>query len=83
VRDLTARHMELTASPRARWILDHWQEIQSRFIKAFPHEFKRVLGVGRAQHAYIPSQRGPALVYDGQLSPERVQSEPQQRVQHG
>jgi glutamate synthase (NADPH) large chain len=83
VRDLTKHHMELTASPRAKWILDNWQEMQSRFIKAFPHEFKRVLGVGRAPHAYTPNQRGPALVHDGQLPPERVKPEPQRQVQHG
>ena len=25
-----------------------------RFIKVFPHEYKRVLGVGRAERAYVP-----------------------------
>ena len=54
VRDLVARHHELTGSRRAQWILDNWQESMSRFIKVFPHEFKRVLGLGRSQSAYIP-----------------------------
>src|SRR5579864_1695949 len=56
VRDLIARHLELTASRRAKWILDNWQEASSRFIKVFPHEFKRVLGVSRSRHAYIPGE---------------------------
>ncbi len=56
VRDLIARHLELTASRRAKWILDNWQEASSRFIKVFPHEFKRVLGIPRSEHAYIPSE---------------------------
>ena len=56
VRDLVTRHLELTGSRRAKWILDNWPEMASRFIKVFPHEFKRVLGVGRNQQAYIPSQ---------------------------
>ena len=47
VRDLVTRHMELTGSPRAKWILENWHEMVSRFIKVFPREFKRVLGVGR------------------------------------
>jgi glutamate synthase (NADPH) large chain len=52
--DLISRHLELTQSPRARWILENWQDVQPRFIKIFPHEYKRVLGVGRSQSAYIP-----------------------------
>jgi len=54
VRDLVARHLDLTQSPRAKWILDNWNETMSLFIKVFPHEYKRVLGVGRRQQAYIP-----------------------------
>jgi len=30
------RHRELTGSPRAAWILEHWPEAQARFIKVFP-----------------------------------------------
>ena len=51
VQDLIERHVELTGSPRAKWILDNWAEVLPRFIKVFPHEFKRVLGVARAPAA--------------------------------
>jgi glutamate synthase domain-containing protein 2/glutamate synthase domain-containing protein 1/glutamate synthase domain-containing protein 3 len=51
---LIARHAELTGSLRARWILNHWAETQVRFIKVFPHEYKRVLGVRRTQQPYEP-----------------------------
>mgnify|MGYP005809629257 CR=1 FL=1 len=54
VRTLIARHIEATGSRRARWILDNWEEMQPRFIKVFPHEFKRVLGVPRASKEYVP-----------------------------
>jgi glutamate synthase (NADPH/NADH) large chain len=56
VRDLVQRHAEFTGSQRAKWILDNWNEAVSRFIKVFPHEFKRVLGVARAEQAYIPGE---------------------------
>jgi glutamate synthase domain-containing protein 2/glutamate synthase domain-containing protein 3 len=56
VRDLVQRHAEFTGSQRARWILDNWNEAVSRFIKVFPHEFKRVLGIARAEQAYIPGE---------------------------
>ena len=45
VQRLIARHAELTGSPRAKWILDNWETMLPKFIKVFPHEYKRVLGV--------------------------------------
>ncbi len=51
VRGLLERHRDLTGSPRAAWILEHWTDAQPRFIKVFPHEYKRVLGIARAESA--------------------------------
>ena len=51
VRGLLERHRDLTGSPRAAWILEHWSDAQPRFIKIFPHEYKRVLGIARAESA--------------------------------
>ncbi len=62
VKGLVSRHLELTRSRRAKWILDNWQDASARFIKVFPHEFKRVLGVSRSQGAYIPGHALPVLV---------------------
>jgi glutamate synthase domain-containing protein 3 len=44
---LIARHAELTASPQAKSILKHWDAALPKFIKVFPHEYKRVLGIPR------------------------------------
>ncbi len=78
VRDLLLSHHELTASRRAKWILDNWQDATSRFIKVFPHEFKRVLGVNRREQAYIPASQVGVLAQSepmqpGQMQPEQVQ----------
>ncbi len=70
VRDLITRHYEFTNSSRARSILDNWPDMAPRFIKIFPHEFKRVLGVSRSRQPYIPGQPLPI--------PELVE-----QVQHG
>src|SRR5208283_4130166 len=70
VRDLVARHLELTGSPRAAWLLDNWSEALSRFIKVFPHEHKRVLGVSRRRQPYIPGSPVAAMA-------------PAEQVQHG
>ncbi|MGA9508589.1 MAG: glutamate synthase large subunit [Candidatus Sulfotelmatobacter sp.] len=56
VKNLIARHLQLTGSRRAKWILENWIDLLPRFIKVFPHEFKRVLGVSRNRQAHIPSQ---------------------------
>ncbi len=42
-----ARHAEHTGSPRANWILENWDTLLPKFVKVFPHEYKRVLGVKR------------------------------------
>jgi glutamate synthase (ferredoxin) len=72
VRDLVMRHLELTGSRRAKWILDNWHDMVSRFIKVFPHEFKRVLGVGRSTQAYVPNQSVAVLAHVQQLQDPQV-----------
>ncbi len=42
-----ARHAEETGSPRANMILENWQALLPKFVKVFPLEYKRVLGVPR------------------------------------
>jgi glutamate synthase (NADPH/NADH) large chain len=48
VYNLIARHVQYTGSPRGQWILENWESMQEKFIKVFPHEYKRVLGLGPA-----------------------------------
>jgi glutamate synthase domain-containing protein 2/glutamate synthase domain-containing protein 1/glutamate synthase domain-containing protein 3 len=48
LRDLISRHAELTASPRARWVLENWERMLPKFVKVFPHEYKRVFGAAQA-----------------------------------
>jgi len=47
IRYWVARHAEETESPRANWILENWESMLAKFVKVFPHEYKRVLGVPR------------------------------------
>ncbi|MEO7145842.1 MAG: glutamate synthase subunit alpha, partial [Bryobacteraceae bacterium] len=54
VYGLIARHIEETGSPRATWILENWEQMLPRFVKVFPHEFKRVSGVARSAQQYAP-----------------------------
>jgi glutamate synthase domain-containing protein 3 len=60
VRRLLERHRDYTGSPRAAWILEHWADAQQRFIKVFPHDYKRVLGIPRVESVYIsPTTSSP------------------------
>jgi glutamate synthase (ferredoxin) len=43
VRDLIVRHVSHTGSPYAAGILDRWVELQAKFVKVTPKDFKRVL----------------------------------------
>ena len=44
LRRLISNHASLTGSKRARDILDQWAAYRSKFIKVFPHEYRRALG---------------------------------------
>lgn len=44
LRKLVEDHHRWTGSLRARDILDHWADSRAKFVKVFPHEYKRALG---------------------------------------
>ncbi|HEY3827540.1 MAG TPA: glutamate synthase large subunit, partial [Bryobacteraceae bacterium] len=46
------RHFDATGSPRAKAILENWKAMLPKFVKVFPHEFKRVMKKA-AQHETI------------------------------
>jgi glutamate synthase domain-containing protein 2/glutamate synthase domain-containing protein 1/glutamate synthase domain-containing protein 3 len=43
LRRLIEQHHRWTGSLRARELLDHWADSRRRFVKVFPHEYKRAL----------------------------------------
>jgi glutamate synthase (ferredoxin) len=53
---LISRHAEYTGSPQAKWILENWEATLPKFVKVFPHEFKRVLGIPRVSTELLASQ---------------------------
>jgi glutamate synthase domain-containing protein 3 len=74
VRGLLEHHRDLTGSPRAAWILEHWSDAQPRFIKIFPHEYKRVLGFPRTEAASAAAYISPVITSSSVAAAE---------VQHG
>ena len=49
VKQLVEKHAKLTASPRARLILDQWDKMIKKFVKIFPHDYKRVLNISKEE----------------------------------
>jgi glutamate synthase domain-containing protein 2/glutamate synthase domain-containing protein 3 len=43
LRELIERHLRFTGSTRALSILDHWESARAKFVKVFPHEYRRAL----------------------------------------
>jgi glutamate synthase domain-containing protein 3 len=55
---LIARHGDFTGSPQAKWILENWEKTLPKFVKVFPHEFKRVLGIPRVPAGVLAAHAG-------------------------
>jgi glutamate synthase domain-containing protein 2/glutamate synthase domain-containing protein 1/glutamate synthase domain-containing protein 3 len=43
LKDWIYRHFEATQSPRAQRVLENWEAMLPKFVKVYPHEFKRVM----------------------------------------
>jgi len=50
VRRLIERHARYTGSAQATQILARWSEYRMKFVKVFPHEYRRALGELAAKH---------------------------------
>jgi glutamate synthase domain-containing protein 3 len=54
VQQLLKNHIAATGSDRARWVLDHWSTLESKFVKVYPRDYRRVLEAGKVQAPQIP-----------------------------
>jgi len=50
VRRLLESHARYTGSVRAKQILERWNDYRAKFVKVFPHEYRRALGELAAKH---------------------------------
>jgi glutamate synthase domain-containing protein 3 len=57
VQRLIMKHVEATGSHRGKWILERWSEIAPKFVKVFPHDYKRVLGIGQPPEEQTTSEK--------------------------
>ncbi len=66
LKKLIEEHILRTGSPRAKKILTSWTSELPRFIKVYPHELKRVLGVERRATQYVGARQMAAAVREVQ-----------------
>ena len=51
VRQMIERHLVYTGSPRANYLLGHWEEMVPRFVKVYPRDYRRMQeALARARH---------------------------------
>jgi len=61
LKQLLQDHHRWTGSKRARELLDQWESARGKFVKVFPHEYKRVLGeLGANQKTASASSGAPS-----------------------
>jgi glutamate synthase domain-containing protein 3 len=44
IKQLVANHAKYTGSAQARKVLEDWAQYRGKFVKVFPHEYRRALG---------------------------------------
>jgi glutamate synthase domain-containing protein 3 len=55
IHALIRRHVEHTGSPLGQRLLENWEQTLERFVRVFPHEFRRALASGElAAPAHAP-----------------------------
>ena len=62
LRQLLEEHHRWTGSTKARALLDDWATARTRFVKVFPHEYKRALGelAAKQSAAEVAAEAAPA-----------------------
>jgi glutamate synthase domain-containing protein 3 len=40
---------------RAQWILGNWESMLEKFLKVFPHEYKRILNIPKVAQDMVPA----------------------------
>jgi len=64
LKNLIERHVQFTGSRRGKWVLENWGDLLGKFVKVFPHEYKRVLGVAKRETPYfVPAQPGEQVLH--------------------
>jgi len=58
VQSLLRKHIEATGSERAQWVLENWDRLQSKFVKVFPRDYRRVVE-SQKQAAQKSTDRAP------------------------
>ncbi|MBV9080044.1 MAG: glutamate synthase large subunit, partial [Elusimicrobia bacterium] len=59
LREMISRHFQYTGSTVAKNLLDNWSTAVEKFVKVFPHEYRRALAE-RAKTGHVSVEKSPA-----------------------
>jgi glutamate synthase domain-containing protein 3 len=59
VRELIEQHLRFTGSTLALSLLDNWEAARAKFVKVFPHEYRRALTEMHAKQLSQPATSTP------------------------
>jgi glutamate synthase domain-containing protein 2/glutamate synthase domain-containing protein 1/glutamate synthase domain-containing protein 3 len=59
VQTLLRKHIDSTSSERAQWVLENWDNLQSKFVKIYPRDYRRVLEAQKAAAVVPPAPLVP------------------------
>jgi glutamate synthase (ferredoxin) len=62
VQSLLRKHIEATGSERAQFVIENWHRLQSKFVKVYPRDYRRVLEAQKAADAKPAERTTPASV---------------------
>ncbi len=61
LRTLVENHVKYTHSARGAYVLENFAQLLPKFVKVFPHEYKRVMGVPRSKGADAPKAMAASI----------------------
>lgn len=62
LQSLLRKHIEATGSERAQWVVENWHRLQSKFVKVYPRDYRRVLEAYKEAAAKPAERSTPASV---------------------
>ncbi len=63
LRTLVENHHQYTNSPRAEWVLEHWDTLLPKFVKVMPKEYREVLEKSDKSGLFLPAPPPPVAAH--------------------
>lgn len=77
VYDMISKHFQYTESPKARHILDHWEEYVGRFIKVIPRNYKLMIStIEKMENSGLTKEEAVLAAFEAVANEKTTAGEP-------